>query len=55
VSSTEVIQRAVAPTLQMEPPTVLMADSNSDPSVAEECQKAGLDMAMGEDVRNLDM
>jgi hypothetical protein len=49
----EVIQRAAAPSLQVELPTALVMTSNPDPSVREECRKAGLDMAVGEDARSL--
>jgi hypothetical protein len=53
VSSTAAIQRAAAPALQVE---LLMASamaSTLDPSVGEECQKADLDMAVGEYARSL--
>jgi hypothetical protein len=41
------------PALQVELPTT-SATSNLDPSVGEECQKADLDMAVGENARSLD-
>jgi hypothetical protein len=54
VSSTEAIQRAVAPALQVELPTASTMASTPDPSMGEECQKADLDMVVWEDARSLD-
>jgi hypothetical protein len=55
VSSTEAIQRAAMPTLQVELPMASVMPSNPNPSVGEECQKADLVMAMEEDARSLDL
>jgi hypothetical protein len=55
VSSTEAIQRAVTPTLQVELPTASAMTSTPNPSVGEECQKADLDTAMGENAISLDL
>jgi hypothetical protein len=55
VSSTKAIQRVVTPALQVELPTALVTGSNPFPSVGEECQKADLDTARGEDARSLDL
>jgi hypothetical protein len=44
-----------APALQVELPTASVIASNPDPSVGEECQKADLDTAMGEDAKSLDI
>jgi hypothetical protein len=54
VSSTEVIQRAAAPALQVELPTPSAMTSTSGPSVGEECRKADLDTAVGDDARSLE-
>jgi hypothetical protein len=54
VSSTEAIQRVVAPTLQVEIPTASVMASTPDPSVGEECLLADLDTGVGEDGRRLD-
>jgi hypothetical protein len=51
----EVIKRAAVHTLQVELPTVSVMTSNPDPSVVEECWKANLHTAMGEDARSLDL
>jgi hypothetical protein len=50
VSSTEVIQRAATPALQVE--LLTASASNPDPSVGEECRKADLDIAVGEGCRS---
>jgi hypothetical protein len=55
VSFTEVFQRVAAPAFQVELPTASVTVSNPDPAVGEECQKADLDMAVGEGARNLDL
>jgi hypothetical protein len=51
----EVIQRAAVPTLQVELPMVSVMASTPDLSVRKECQKADLDMAVGEDARSLNL
>jgi hypothetical protein len=55
VFSTEVIQRAAAPALQVNLPMASVAASNADPSVGKECWKADLDMVVGEDARSLNL
>jgi hypothetical protein len=55
MSSTEAIQRAVAPALQVEIPMTTMADSSPDPSVGEEGLQADLDTAVGVDASSLDL
>jgi hypothetical protein len=55
VSSPEVIQRVVTPSLQVELPTASATASTPDPSVGEECWKVDLDTAVGEDARSLDL
>jgi hypothetical protein len=52
VSSTEVIQRAAAPVLQVEIPTA--AASSRDPSVGEEGLQADLDTAVRADTSSMD-
>jgi hypothetical protein len=52
VSSMEAFQRAAVPALQVELPKASATASTPDPSVGE-CQKAGLDMTVGEDARSL--
>jgi hypothetical protein len=54
VSSTEVIQRAVVPTLQVEFPMAVVTVCNLDPSVGEECRNADLDTT-GEGSRSMDL
>jgi hypothetical protein len=49
----EAFQRAAVPALQVELPKASATASTPDPSVGEECQKAGLDMTVGEDARSL--
>jgi hypothetical protein len=53
VSSTEVIQRAAAPALQVEIPTV--SASTPDPSMGEEGLQADLDTTVGADSSSLDL
>jgi hypothetical protein len=55
VSSMEVIQGVVAPTLQVELPMALAMTCNSDSSVGEECQKVDLDTTVREDASSLDL
>jgi hypothetical protein len=55
VSTTEAIQRAMMPALQVELPTVSAMASNPDASVGELCRKANLDTAVWEDTRSLDL
>jgi hypothetical protein len=55
VSSTEAIQRAVVPALQVELPTASAAANNPDLSMGEECRNADLYMAVGEDAKSLDL
>jgi hypothetical protein len=55
VPSMEAFQRAVAPALQAELPTMLAMTSNPNPSMGEECRKADLDTTMWEGVRNMDL
>jgi hypothetical protein len=55
VSSTEAIQRVVAPALHVELPMTSVMASTSDPSMGDECQKADLDTVVGEDARSLDL
>jgi hypothetical protein len=55
VSSTKAIQRASTPALQVELPTASVTASNADPSMGEECQKADLNTAVGEDAKSLDL
>jgi hypothetical protein len=55
MSSTEAIQRVVAPALQVELPMASATTSNSDMFVGEECRKADVDTAMGEDARSLEL
>jgi hypothetical protein len=54
VSSTEAIQRAVVPALQLEIPTASASASTPDPSVGEEGFQADLDTAVGADANRLD-
>jgi hypothetical protein len=55
VLSMEAFQRAAAPTIQVELPTVPAMTSNPDLAVGE-CQKTHLDMAVGGGgARSLDM
>jgi hypothetical protein len=54
VSSTKAIQRSAAPAIQVELPTASVMASTPDLSVGEECQKADLDMVVGEDTISLD-
>jgi hypothetical protein len=54
VSSTEVIQRVVAPALQEEIPMMAALASSPDLSVGEEGLQADLDMAVGADASSLD-
>jgi hypothetical protein len=56
VSSTEVIQRAAAPALQVEIPTTSTSASTStpDPFVGAEGLQADLDMTVGADASSLD-
>jgi hypothetical protein len=52
----EAIQRVAVPTLQVELATALAMTNNLDPYVGGgECQKADLDMSVGEDARSLDL
>jgi hypothetical protein len=53
VSSTEAIQRAVAPTLQVEIPMASTSASTPNPSM-EECFQADLDTAVGVGASSLD-
>jgi hypothetical protein len=53
-SSTEEIQRVVAPALQVEIPMAAMLASSHDPSVGEEVLQADLDTAVGVDASSLD-
>jgi hypothetical protein len=53
-SSTEEIQRVVAPALQVEIPMAAMLASSPDPSVGEEVLQADLDTAVGVDASSLD-
>jgi hypothetical protein len=53
VSSTEVIQRAVTPALQVEIPMMTAAASSPDPSVGEEGLQADLDIVVGADVSSM--
>jgi hypothetical protein len=55
VSSTEAIQRAAVPALQVEIPTVSASARTPNPSVGEECLQADLDMAVGADASSLDL
>jgi hypothetical protein len=55
VSSTEAIQRAVMLAFQVELPMVSVMASTPDLSMGEECRKADLDTAVGEDARSLDL
>jgi hypothetical protein len=55
VSSTEVIQRAAAPALQVEIPTVSASASTPDPSMGEEGLQADLDTTVGADSSSLDL
>jgi hypothetical protein len=55
VSSTEAIQRAGAPALQVEIPTTLSTASSPDPFVGEEWLQADLDTGVGEDARRVDL
>jgi hypothetical protein len=43
------------PILQVELPMALVMASIPGPSVGEECQKADLDTAVGEDARSLNL
>jgi hypothetical protein len=52
--STEVIQMAVVPALQVEIPTTSATGSTPDPSVGEDCLQADLDMGVREVARRLD-
>jgi hypothetical protein len=53
-SSTEAIQRVVAPALQVEIPMAAMLASSPDPSVGEEVLQADLDTTVGVDASSLD-
>jgi hypothetical protein len=55
VSSTESIQRAVTPALQVEIPTTASSTSRPDPSVGEDSLQAYLDMVVGVDISSLDL
>jgi hypothetical protein len=55
VSSTKVNQRATVPALPVKLPTTSTTVSNPNPCVGEECRKANLDTAVGEDARSLDL
>jgi hypothetical protein len=55
VSYMEAFQRAVAPTLQVELPTMSTTASNPDSVVGEECRKTELDTAVREGARSLDL
>jgi hypothetical protein len=55
VSSTEVIQRAAVPALQVEIPTVSASARTPNPSVGEECLQDDLDMVVGADASSLDL
>jgi hypothetical protein len=43
------------PALQVEIPMASVMASTPDPYVGEDCQKADLDMAVGENARSLDL
>jgi hypothetical protein len=51
----EVIQRAATHALQVDIPMASTTASTRDPSVGEDCQKAGLDTTVGVDARSLDL
>jgi hypothetical protein len=55
VSSTEAIQRAATPALQMEIPTTAALASSPDPSMGEEGLQADLDTVVGADASSLDL
>jgi hypothetical protein len=55
VSSTVAFQRATAHVLQVELPTASTMASNPDPALGKENWKTGLDTAMGEGARSLDL
>jgi hypothetical protein len=55
LSSTEAIQRAAAPALQVEIPTSAVAASTPDPSMEQECLQADLDTDVGADASSLDL
>jgi hypothetical protein len=54
MSSTEAIQRAATPALQVEIPTASASASTPDSSLGEECLQADLDMIVGADASSLD-
>jgi hypothetical protein len=54
MSSTEAIQRAETPTLQVEISTMAVSASTLDPSVGQKCLQVDLDMAVGVDASSLD-
>jgi hypothetical protein len=51
----EVIRIAAVPALLVELPMALATASTPDPYVVEDCRKADLDIAMGEDTRSLNL
>jgi hypothetical protein len=53
MSSTKAIQRAAAPTLQVEIPSVVASTSSLDPSVEEEGLQLDLDMTVEADASSL--
>jgi hypothetical protein len=55
VSSTEAIQRAAAPALQVEIPMTASSTSSPDPSVGEDSLQAYLDTVVGVDISSLDL
>jgi hypothetical protein len=54
VSSTEAIQRAAAPAIQVEIPMMMVAASSPGPSVGAEGLQADPDTAIGTDASSLD-
>jgi hypothetical protein len=54
MSSTKAIQRAAAPTLQVEIPSVVASTSSLDPSMEEEGLQLDLDMTVEADASSLD-
>jgi hypothetical protein len=53
VYSTEAIQRAATPVLQVKISTASVTASTPESSVGEECLQADLDTCVGEDARSL--